>query len=98
MRRKWYEADPEVWYPQLARQEAQQLPEKLKRLPIKNWWYVALTVHTPSSDGFGMHGSGRFIINPPWTLHQTLAEIMPNLVQVLGQDAGAGFMLNGHGD
>lgn len=87
-----------IWYPQLARQEAQQLPEKLKRLPIKNWLHVTLTVHTPSSNGFGMHGSGMFIINPPWTLHQTLAEIMPYLVQVLGQDAGAGFTLNGHGD
>jgi 23S rRNA (adenine2030-N6)-methyltransferase len=82
-----------VWYPQLARPEAQQLPDKLKRLPIKNWLHVALTVHTPSPDGFGMHGSGMFVINPPWTLHKTLAEIMPYLVRVLGQDAGASFTL-----
>ena len=82
-----------IWYPQLARQEAQQLPDKLKRLPIKNWLHVALTVHTPSPDGFGMHGSGMFIINPPWTLHKTLAEIMPYLVQVLSQDDGASFTL-----
>ena len=82
-----------VWYPQLSRLEAQQLPGKLKRLPIKNWLHVALTVHTPSSDGFGMHGSGMFVINPPWTLHKTLVEIMPYLVRVLGQDAGAGFTL-----
>ncbi|MDP3124638.1 MAG: 23S rRNA (adenine(2030)-N(6))-methyltransferase RlmJ [Thiobacillus sp.] len=82
-----------VWYPQLSRPEAQQLPDKLKRLPIKNWLHVALTVHTPSPDGFGMHGSGLFVINPPWTLHKTLAEIMPYLVRVLGQDAGAGFTL-----
>jgi 23S rRNA (adenine2030-N6)-methyltransferase len=40
-----------------------------------------------------MHGSGMFVINPPWTLHKTLAEIMPYLVKVLAQDAGAGFML-----
>jgi 23S rRNA (adenine2030-N6)-methyltransferase len=87
-----------IWYPQLARQEAQQLPDKLKRLPIKNWLHATLTVHTPSSDGFGMHGSGMFIINPPWTLHKTLEEVMPYLVQVLGQDAGAGFTLSGQGD
>jgi 23S rRNA A2030 N6-methylase RlmJ len=55
-------------------------------------------VHTPSSDGFGMHGSGMFIIKPPWTLHQTPEEIMPYLVRVLGQDAGAGFTLSGQGD
>ncbi|MBT9539517.1 23S rRNA (adenine(2030)-N(6))-methyltransferase RlmJ [Thiobacillus sp.] len=82
-----------VWYPQLSRPEAQQLPDKLKRLPIKNWLHVALTVHTPSPDGFGMHGSGMFVINPPWTLHKTLEEIMPYLVKVLGQDAGAGYTL-----
>jgi 23S rRNA (adenine2030-N6)-methyltransferase len=82
-----------VWYPQLAKTEARQLPEKLKRLPVKSWLNVSLTVHAPTSDGFGMHGSGMFIINPPWTLHKTLAEIMPWLVQVLGQDAGASFVL-----
>lgn len=82
-----------IWYPQLSRPEARQLPDKLKRLPVKSWLHVALTVHTPSPDGFGMHGSGMFIINPPWTLHRTLTEIMPYLVQKLGQDAGAGFIL-----
>ncbi len=87
-----------IWYPQLARQEAQQLPDKLKRLPIKNWLHVTLTVHTPSPDGFGMHGSGMFIINPPWTLRKTLQDIMPYLVRVLGEDAGAGFTLSGEGE
>jgi len=82
-----------VWYPQLAKTEARQLPEKLKRLPLKSWLNISLTVHAPTSDGFGMHGSGMFIINPPWTLHKTLAEILPYLVQVLGQDAGASFVL-----
>jgi 23S rRNA (adenine2030-N6)-methyltransferase len=82
-----------IWYPQLSRQEARQLPEKLKRLPAENWLHVALTVRTPSYDGIGMHGSGMFIINPPWTLHKTLTEIMPYLVKVLGQDSGAGFIL-----
>lgn len=82
-----------IWYPQLSRPEARQLPEKLKRLPVKSWLHVALTVHSPSPDGIGMHGSGMFIINPPWTLHKTLAEIMPYLVQTLGQDAGACFTL-----
>jgi 23S rRNA (adenine2030-N6)-methyltransferase len=40
-----------------------------------------------------MHGSGLFVINPPWTLQATLQEVMPWLVEVLGQDAGAGFTL-----
>jgi 23S rRNA (adenine2030-N6)-methyltransferase len=82
-----------VWYPQLQRAEARQLPEQLKRLPCKSWLHVALSVQTPGADGFGMHGSGMFILNPPWTLHGELKQVMPYLVKVLGQDDGAGFEL-----
>ena len=47
----------------------------------------------PAEDGFGMRGSGLFILNPPWTLHKTLREVMPYLVKVFGRDSGAGFVL-----
>ena len=82
-----------LWYPQLTRLGAHELPARLKRLPAKGWVNVALRVSTPAKDGFGMHGSGLFIINPPWTLHATLAETMPYLVHVLGLDDGASFTL-----
>ncbi|WP_435628628.1 23S rRNA (adenine(2030)-N(6))-methyltransferase RlmJ [Candidatus Ferrigenium straubiae] len=82
-----------VWYPQLQRAEAQQLPEQLRQLPVKSWLHAVLSVQTPSADGFGMHGSGMFIINPPWILHEMLQESMPYLAQHLGQDEGAGYTL-----
>lgn len=82
-----------VWYPQLQRAEARQLPDQLKQLPVKSWLHVALGVQSPSEDGFGMYGSGMFILNPPWTLHSELKQVMPYLVKVLGQDAGAAFVL-----
>ena len=82
-----------VWYPQLQRAEARQLPEQLRQLPVKSWLHVALSVQAPSEDGFGMHGSGMFILNPPWTLPKVLNQAMPYLVRVLGQDAAAGFVL-----
>jgi len=82
-----------LWYPQLGRIESKQLPDKLKRLAGKNWLHVALTVRTPATDGIGMHGSGMFILNPPWTLHAMLKDVMPYLVATLGQDEGAGFTL-----
>ncbi|SDH07732.1 23S rRNA (adenine(2030)-N(6))-methyltransferase RlmJ [Propionivibrio dicarboxylicus] len=81
-----------LWYPQLTRIESHELPARLKRVSDK-WLHVALRVRTPAKDGFGMHGSGMFVINPPWTLHETLAEVMPYLVSVLGTDAGAGYVL-----
>jgi 23S rRNA (adenine2030-N6)-methyltransferase len=87
-----------LWYPQLGRIESKQLPEKLKRLAGKNWLHVALTIRTPATDGIGMHGSGMFIVNPPWTLHDTLKAVMPYLVATLGQDAGAGFILEQKAD
>jgi 23S rRNA (adenine2030-N6)-methyltransferase len=81
-----------VWYPQVQRGDARQLPEKLKKLPAK-WLNATLTVCSPSEDGLGMHGSGLFIINPPWTLQETLNEVLPFLVSVLAVDAGAAFDL-----
>lgn len=82
-----------VWYPVLQRMESRQLPDKLKRLPANGWLNVTLSVSTPSPDGFGLHSSGMFVINPPYTLEPMLKEIMPYLVSVLGVDDGAGFTL-----
>jgi 23S rRNA (adenine2030-N6)-methyltransferase len=82
-----------VWYPQLQRAEARQLPGQLKQLEVNSWLHVALSVQSPSSEGFGMHGSGMYILNPPWTLHDELKQVMPYLLKVLGQDEGAAFEL-----
>ncbi len=82
-----------VWYPVLQRMESRQLPDKLKRLPANGWLNVTLSISTPSPDGFGLHSSGMFVINPPWTLEPLLRDLMPYLVTVLGRDAGAGFTL-----
>jgi 23S rRNA (adenine2030-N6)-methyltransferase len=82
-----------VWYPQLQRGDARQLPEKLKKLPVE-WIDARLTVHAPASDGFGMHGSGMFIVNPPWTLADTLREVLPFLAETLAVDTAASYDLS----
>ena len=82
-----------VWYPVLNRMESRQMPEKLKRLKANGWLNVTLTVKTPSPDGFGLHSSGMFVLNPPFTLEPLLKELMPYLVKTLGTDSGAGFTL-----
>ena len=82
-----------VWYPLLQRREAESLPQELQRLAQGDWLRVSLTVTAPAADGFGMHGSGLFVCNPPWNLEATLREVMPALVDALGQDATAHFDL-----
>lgn len=82
-----------IWYPLLQRMESRQFADKLKRLPAKEWLNVTLTVSTPGPDGFGLHSSGMFILNPPYTLEPTLRQVMPYLVQALGKDAGATFAI-----
>jgi 23S rRNA (adenine2030-N6)-methyltransferase len=82
-----------LWYPIVQRRESQQFPDSLKRIQRKEWLHVALTVKAPASDGFGLHGSGLFILNPPWDLPATLKEAMPCLVKALGQDASASYVL-----
>jgi len=85
-----------VWYPLLARSEARQLPEKLASLGADSWLDVRLAVNKPARDGFGMFGSGLYIVNPPWLLPQTLETVMPWLVKALGEDEHAGFDLEHH--
>ena len=82
-----------IWYPVLQRMESRQFADKLKRLPAKEWLNVTLTVSTPGPDGFGLHSSGMFIINPPYTLEPTLRQVMPYLVQALGKNADATFVI-----
>ncbi len=85
-----------IWYPVLQRMESRQFADRLKRLPAKEWLHVTLTVATPGPDGTGMHSSGMFILNPPYTLEAILRDTMPYLVKVLGKDSGATFRIE-HG-
>jgi 23S rRNA (adenine2030-N6)-methyltransferase len=87
-----------IWYPQVTRPESQRFPDQLKRLQERNWLHVTLTVSNPPSDGFGLFGSGMFILNPPYTMAKTLKETMPWLVQALGQDKAAQFKVEHRGD
>ncbi len=81
-----------VWYPLVQRIQAHEMARSLERLPV-DWLNASLTVRKPSSDGLGMHGSGMFIVNPPWTLEEELREALPWLQAALAQDDQAKFSL-----
>lgn len=85
-----------IWYPLLQRTEPELMVQQLHALGIQNWLDVRLTVQQPSTEGYGMHGSGMFVINPPWTLPALLNDSLPWLAQQLALDDGAHFSVDSH--
>jgi 23S rRNA (adenine2030-N6)-methyltransferase len=86
-----------VWYPQVGLLESAQLPRRLSAAAAgapKGWLHASLQLMPPAPGGFGMTGSGVFVLNPPWPLQQALRECLPYLVQVLGQHDKARFVLD----
>ncbi|MBB6083647.1 23S rRNA (adenine(2030)-N(6))-methyltransferase RlmJ [Castellaniella defragrans] len=84
-----------VWYPLVQRVQAHEMARVLERLPVE-WLHATLTVRKPSADGLGLHGSGMFVINPPWTLHEELRAALPWLEKTLAQDEHARHTLQNH--
>ena len=83
-----------VWYPQVSKLEAASLPKRLEALAPKSWLHARLSVQQPDAQGFGLAGSGMFVINPPHSLAAQLQGVLPWLVDVLGQYDGAQFGLD----
>ncbi|WP_397473151.1 23S rRNA (adenine(2030)-N(6))-methyltransferase RlmJ [Pusillimonas sp.] len=81
-----------VWYPLVQRREAQEMARALERLKVQ-WTHASLTVRKPAKEGFGLHGSGMFVINPPYTLYERLQQALPWLSKVLAQDNRASHTL-----
>ena len=82
-----------VWYPLLQRPEPAEMVRELISLNT-NFLKVEIMVQAPSLDGFGMHGSGLFMINPPWTLPKILEVSMPLLTKLLAMDESAGYQID----
>lgn len=87
-----------VWYPLVNRKEVHDMIRLLEKLPGIQWLNASLTVKKPAADGYGLHGSGMFIINPPYTLHAALEKSLPYLAKHLAQDSSATFSLTRQGN
>ncbi|WPB56339.1 23S rRNA (adenine(2030)-N(6))-methyltransferase RlmJ [Xylophilus sp. GOD-11R] len=100
-----------VWYPIIGRAEAHDLPRRLRTLANqarKPWLHATLTVkggtsvapaNLPGVDHKrpGLPASGMFIVNPPFTLREQLAEALPQMKTALEQDSRAAFTLEAGG-
>ena len=91
-----------VWYPIIPRQDAHDLPKRLKTMANKagkSWLHATLTVKssklrsevndygdTSAAKRPGLPASGMFLINPPFTLRAALKEALPQMQKLLAQD------------
>ncbi len=77
-----------VWYPLVQLVEAVQLPKRLRAAAAaapKGWLDAQLQVQAADGRGFGMMGSGVFVINPPHPIKPMLDEALPALAVRLAQ-------------
>lgn len=81
-----------VWYPLLQRPEPAEMVSELISLNT-DFLQVEIMVQAPSLDGYGMHGSGMLIVNPPYTLPKILDETIAILTQLLALDETADFLI-----
>src|SRR5690606_21856742 len=84
-----------VWYPLLPRPEAARLPQQLAALGSVSL-RIELQVSEPQPQ-FGMHGSGMFVVNPPWRLHEQMNTLLPLLQDILGAPAHSRYLLESGG-
>lgn len=99
--KKWRVGTFMIWYPLLSKRagiksgESQRMRQKLASLDVKNCLNVELCVDDPQHD-CGMYGSGLVIINAPWQVDESLADVLPDLHKLLataseGSDDQKGF-------
>jgi len=81
--RKWASGIYLLWYPIKGRQEPDALARRLRRSSIARILRAELAVAATLAQG-PLGGCGLIVVNPPWTLENELAAILPELVQALG--------------
>jgi 23S rRNA (adenine2030-N6)-methyltransferase len=77
-----------LWYPVVDRKQIDTMERRLIKSGIKKIVQFELGV-TQDQFGTGMTATGMIVINPPWTLKEKMAGLLPKLVSALGRDAGA---------
>lgn len=76
-----------LWYPVVERERIDLLERQLKDSCIKNIQLFELGLSADTA-GRGMTSAGMIVINPPWTLADKLAALLPKLAKQLGKEQG----------
>ncbi|MCG5499398.1 23S rRNA (adenine(2030)-N(6))-methyltransferase RlmJ [Ectothiorhodospira lacustris] len=90
--RRWPTAVFMIWYPILAAGRHRSLVQGLVRGGVKDLLVSELCVAPPETP-MGLNGSGMAVINAPWQLDRTLAELQPWLHACLDPQGQGGSTL-----
>ena len=79
-----------VWYPVISRRQAQWFEQQFRRAGIRDIQVFELAVARDDED-FGMTSSCMLVINPPWSLRDKMASVLPALACTLAVRDGEAF-------
>jgi 23S rRNA (adenine2030-N6)-methyltransferase len=82
-----------LWYPVIERERVQKMEDTFKNSGIHNIELFELGICAEETTR-GMTGCGMIVINPPWTLKNTMQEALPWLASTLTQDQIQHFRLS----
>jgi len=89
--RRWPSGIYFFWYPIKDAHEVEGFAKRVARLGIPKILRVELTAGDPAADKLA--SCGILLVNPPWTLENELARIMPALAHLLQKDGPARYRL-----
>jgi len=79
-----------IWYPVVDRKKIAAMETQLLNSGIRNIQRFELGIAEDSNER-GMTASGMIVINPPWTLFNTMFDVLPKLAQRLTRVAEPSF-------
>jgi len=77
-----------LWYPVIDRQRLEEFVGQIQNSGIRNIQRFELAV-TADTAARGMTAAGLLVINPPWTLMQSMKVLLPTLLTRLARDSQA---------
>jgi 23S rRNA (adenine2030-N6)-methyltransferase len=94
---KWPTGIYLLWYPAKSRRAADELAQRAAQAaaiakPAGKCLRLEFSV-APQTQGAPLVSTGLLVVNPPWTLHDELKTILPELEKPLGQGGAARFKL-----
>lgn len=90
--KRWATGTFAIWYPVVHSNDVDFLQRKLSSAGLPGTLQIELNV-LQANNRYGMTGSGMIVVNPPWKLEQQMSELLPWLVDKLGQSPEANFKL-----